>query len=127
MFGHPITWLEVVSGMLRRQALTDILHHFEDKKLLPDDWSIASTTELQWIVDVSNPDPFANVQAEMAKWGLPDDDLKREIHSAFANSSTISYLHLGRPESIIINSEENVARAFSVLNESVWIPKLVAI
>jgi|GEM_PF-6221819 len=77
--------------MLRRQALTDILHHFEDKKL------------------------------------LPDDDLKREIHSAFANSSTISYLHLGRPESIIINSEENVARVFSVLNESVWIPKLVAI
>lgn len=99
--------------MLRRQALTDILHHFEDKKLLLGDWSIASTTELQMLVDVSNPDPFANVQAEMAKWGLPDDDLKREIHSALANSSTISYLHLGRPETIIINSEENVDKFFA--------------
>lgn len=113
MFGRSITWLEVVSGMLRRQALTDILHHFEDKKLLPGDWSIASTTELQMLVDVSNPDPFANVQAEMAKWGLPNDDLKREIHSALANSSTISYLHLGRPETIIINSEENVDKFFA--------------
>jgi hypothetical protein len=108
MFGRSITWLEVVSGMLRRQALTDILHHFEAEKLLPGDWSIESTTELQMLVDVSSPDPFTNVQAQMAKWGLSDDDLKREIHSALANSSTISYLHLGRPETIIINSKENV-------------------
>lgn len=112
MFGRSITWLEVVSGMLRRQALTDILRHFEDKELLPGDWSNEATTELQMLVDVSRPDPFANVQVEMAKWGLSDDDLKREIHSALANSSTISYLHLGRPETILINSVESIDRFF---------------
>lgn len=112
MFGRSITWLEVVSGMLRRQALTDILHHLEEKALLPDGWSIEATSELQMLVDVSSPDPFANVQAEMAKWGVPNDDLEREIHSALANSSTISYLHLGRPETILINSMENLEKFF---------------
>lgn len=113
MFGRSITWLEVVSGMLRRQSLTDILRHLEEKALLPDKWSIEATAELQMLADVSSPDPFANVQAEMAKWGVPDDELKREIHSALANSSTISYLHLGRPETILINSVENLEKFFA--------------
>lgn len=110
MFGRSITWLEVVSGMLRRQALTDILHHFEGKGLLPEDWSIEATSELQMLVDVSSPDPFARVQVEMAKWGLSDDKLEREIYGALASSSTISYLHLGRPETILINSVENLEK-----------------
>ena len=113
MFGRSVTWLEVVSGMLRRQALTDILRHFENKGLLPEDWSIEATSKLQMLVDVSSPDPFANVQVEMAKWGLSDNDLEREIHSALASSSTISYLHLGRPETILINSVENVQKFFA--------------
>lgn len=117
MFGRSITWLEVVSGMLRRQALTDILRHFENKKLLPDGWSIESTTNLQMLVDVSRPDPFANVQAELAKWGLSDNNLDREIHSALASSSTISYLHLGRPETILINSVENLEKFFAEEDE----------
>ncbi len=106
--GRSITWLEVVSGMLRRQALTDILYHLEGKGLVPDNWSVKAITELQMLVDVSGPDPFANVQVEMAKWGFPKEKIEREIHSALAISSTISYLHLGRPETIVINSMENV-------------------
>ena len=96
--------------MLRRQALTDILSHLESKELLPKDWSVEATTELQMLVDVSIPDPFANVQAEMAKWGFPAKELEREVHSALASSSTISYLHLGRPETILINSVENLQK-----------------
>lgn len=117
MFGRSVTWLEVVSGMLRRQALTDILRHLEEKALLPHAWSIEATTELQMLVDVSSPDPFASVQAEMAKWGVPDDELGREIHNALANSSTISYLHLGRPETILINSVENLEKFFAEKEE----------
>ncbi|QSB44019.1 CHAT domain-containing protein [Tsuneonella flava] len=113
MYGRSITWLEVVSGMLRRQALTDILHHLESKDLVPQDWSVEATIELQMLADVSGPDPFANVQAEMAKWGLPMAEIEREIHSALASSSTISYLHLGRPETIIINSVKNLQNFFA--------------
>lgn len=115
--GRSITWLEVVSGMLRRQAMTDILRHFETKKLLPNDWSIESTTHLQMLADVSSPDPFANVQAEMAKWGMTVNDLERELHSALASSSTLSYLHLGRPETILINSVENLEKFFAEESE----------
>ena len=117
MFGRSITWLEVVSGMLRRQALTDILYHLEEKALLPGGWSIEATTDLHMLADVSSPDPFANVQAEMAKWDVPKDDLEREIHSALASSSTISYLHLGRPETILINSVENLEKFFAEEDE----------
>lgn len=87
MFGRSITWLEVVSGMLRRQALTDILNHLENKDLLPEGWSIESASDLQMLADVSSPDPFASVQLEIAKWGIPENDLEREIHCALASSS----------------------------------------
>lgn len=112
LFKRSITWLEVVSGMLRRQAVTDILRHFEERKLLPADWSMELTTELQMLVDASRPDPFANVQMKMESWGLPAKNLEREIHDALANSSIISYLHIGRPETILINSEESIATMF---------------
>ena len=113
MYRRSITWLEVVSGMLRRQALTDILRHLGEKELLPRDWSVEATSKLHMLVDGRSADPFAKVQSEMAKWGFPVNELEREVHNALANSSTISYLHVGRPETILINSVENLQQFFA--------------
>lgn len=102
MFGRSLTWLEVVSGMLRRQLVTDILRRLESEKLV--ERSVETHNRIQAIVETRLDDPFSDMRELLIGMGLEPSRLDNEIHIAISNSSTISYLHLGRPETIIINS-----------------------
>ena len=107
-FRRSLNWLEVVSGMLRRQVITDILRHLEAEGLIRKDDSQDMHYKMQRLVDSDLDDPFSRVRQALLRYGIPGDRLDRETHTAIAASSTISYLHLGRPETILINTPGNL-------------------
>jgi hypothetical protein len=110
MFGRSLTWLEVVSGMLRRQVTTDILRHLSGQGLIADEDVLNMSPEMHGLTDLNIGDPFSQIHQMLLDYGIPENRLDREIYTAVASSSTISYLHLGRPETIIINSEDNLKK-----------------
>lgn len=107
-FNRSLTWLEVVSGMLRRQVTTDILRHLEAAGLIGEDDSRDGHPQMHGLVDSDLDDPFSHLHRALLGYGIPEERLDREIHNAVAASSTISYLHLGRPETILINTPANL-------------------
>lgn len=107
MFKRSLTWLEVVSGMLRRQLVTDILRHLEALGLIAEEDSSDLNLMLCAMGDLRGGEAFAHIRQTLVDYGIPEDTLDRETHAAIAASSMISYLHLGRPETILINSKEN--------------------
>ena len=108
MFKRSMTWLEVVSGMLRRQAVTDILRHLLSTGLIRDaDWYDLHF-KIQMVADSGIENPFSQVRQALLDYGIPQDRLDRETQAAIAASSTISYVHLGRPETIVINTTKNL-------------------
>ena len=115
MYKRSLTWLELVSGMLRRQLTTDILHHLLRLRLIPEDEDsfLELSMRMHMIADVAFDDPMSSVRQGLLDYGIAEDELDRAIEAAVATSSTISYLHLGRPETILINTRENVEAALS--------------
>jgi len=105
---RSLTWLEVVSGMLRRQTTTDIVRHLENIDLIKEKDFRRLFDTMHWIVETEQNDPFSHIRQQLLTYGVPEHQLDLEIHAAIASSSTISYLHIGRPETILINSLENL-------------------
>ena len=107
MYGRSLTWLEVVAGMLRRQAATDILRYFEDKNISKID--LQNHTKLVQTADLGGAGGLYEFRKKLREIsGLGKFQFNSHITKALVGSSTINYLHLGRPERIIINTEENV-------------------
>lgn len=109
-FQRSLTWLEVVSGMLRRQLTTDIIRHLEAQRLIVEADARNMFQQMHWLADSDLDDPFLHIRRALLDYGISESELDREIHTAIATSSTISYLHLGRPETILINSAENLKK-----------------
>lgn len=107
---RSLTWLEVVSGMLRRQVTTDILRHLEGVGLIAEADTRNMFQQMHWLADSDLDNPFSHIRQALLEYGISESRLDREIHTAIAASSTISYLHLGRPETILINSVENLKK-----------------
>jgi hypothetical protein len=105
---RSLTWLEVVSGMLRRQLTTDILQHLEDEGLISQNHSEGVRRKVTNLADFGGDDPLSEVHQALLDYGIPPEILARELSHAIASSSTISYLHMGRPETILINTIQNV-------------------
>lgn len=113
LYKRSLTWLEVVSGMLRRQVTTDILRHLEALRIIPEDEDLTLTFKLQMLADTAPSDPMSEVYQMLLDQGIGASALDSAIESAIASSSTISYLHLGRPETILINTRDNVMQAMA--------------
>lgn len=113
MFKRSLTWLEVVSGMLRRQLTTDILLHLKNKKTITDEYFTKNIMRFHGIVDLNIDDPFFKIRQNIIDEGISEKIIDREIHAAIASSSTISYVHIGRPETILINSKDIVNEILS--------------
>lgn len=113
MYGRSLTWLEVVAGMLRRQAATDILNYFEKKNLA--DLEIGTHNALLRIADLGGPGGLFSFREKLQEIsGLGKFQMNSHVSKALVGSSTINYLHLGRPERIIINTDENVREFWAV-------------
>jgi hypothetical protein len=109
LFDQAITWTEVISGLLRMQLLTDFLLYLLDKKAIDEETYKQVHLEGNQAINDLAEDPFSVVMDALEKIGLPKGGLKLDLEMALANSSVISYLLVGRPETILIDDRERVA------------------
>jgi hypothetical protein len=108
-FRRSLTWLEVVLGMIRNQAATDIVLHLEKSGFIEERELEKFLADIFLILDSDLHDPFSHIHRKFIEAGICERELDIAIHEATAMSSAISYLHLGRPETILINTQETLA------------------
>ena len=97
---RPITWAELVSGMLRMLLLTDYLMHLLSSGLITEQTYVAVHEQGNIWINTPEPDSFERVDQLLLEQGLDRNRLRSERDIAIANSSFISYLQIGRPETV---------------------------
>jgi hypothetical protein len=116
LFGEALTWTEVVSGMLRMQLLTDFLRQLRDKKKIDAATYEAVHVRGNTAINGRDPDPFGVVMSRLEEAGLTRKNLELELELAVANSSVISYLQVGQPETILIDNADRIKKQLEELN-----------
>lgn len=114
---RALTWSEVIWGMLRMQLLTDFLRLLLRKREIDR----AAYEEIHlagnmWI-NSAHSDPFGMVMSRLEGLGLRKTELAKDLELAIANSSVISYLQIGRPETILIDRPERIERQLKSLDD----------
>lgn len=104
-FGRALSWAEVVAGMLRMQLLTDFMRRLEGKQLISHDAYERVHQLGNMAINGMSEAPFEEVIEILAAENLDEKMLKHELDIAVATSSAISYINIGRPETIIISAE----------------------
>jgi hypothetical protein len=106
---RALLWTEVVSGMLRMQLLTDFLRLLERKKII-DEASYIDVHEYgNFVINgVPSDRVFEAVIEELGRRGQDQSKLWRELENAISTSAVISYLNIGRPETIILDTAERL-------------------
>lgn len=116
--GRAMTWAEICSGMIRMQAATDLRHELLKKRLVTDAQMIELGEASNRAINLGDPDPFATIEAKVVELGLEENRAKRELQMAIAGSSAISYLQMGRPETILFDTPERLASEAAEMDES---------
>jgi hypothetical protein len=106
--GRSLSWIEVVSGMLRKQLLTEFLLHLHVGGFLDEPNWMRVSEIASLAVDGFAPDPYQDVFDALANRGLQRDLVWNEWAKAVAQSSAISYLNMGRPETIMLDREDRI-------------------
>jgi hypothetical protein len=109
MFDRALTWTEVVSGMIRMQLLTDFLRLLLHRKLIDESMYEDVHTRGNYAINGGHEDPFGEVISVLSELGVDERKTRHSLEHAVANSSAISYLHVGRPETIIIDRQDRMA------------------
>ena len=107
LFHRSLTWLEIMSGMIRMQLLTDFCRQLLTKGLLDENGYREVHIAGNLSINSFQEWPFDAAIEAASKEGVREDMAKRELLSAAANSTAIGYLQLGRPETIIVHSDEH--------------------
>lgn len=105
-FDQAITWTEVICGLIRMQLLTDFLRLLESKKAIDDDTYSRIHLAGNQAINGRAADPFGIVLEALEQLGLTRSSLKLDLETAVANSTALSYLLVGRPETIIIDDRD---------------------
>jgi hypothetical protein len=114
MLERSVTWMEMLSGLLRMQFLTDYLRLLKREKLINHEQYIEIHSKGNMMINARIEDPFVEIDKLLSNEGVKHASLERFRNIAVANSSSISYLQIGRPETIVIHPEkdnENLADA----------------
>jgi hypothetical protein len=118
MFDRAVTWTEVVSGMLRMQLLTDFLLLMRAKRLIDDAVYEQVHTFGNHAINGGARDPFDVIIGELERRGFTRSTLMADLEMAVATSSVISYLQVGRPETILIDMPDRIEEQFREMSES---------
>jgi len=106
MLGRSVTWSEIISGMNRMVLLTDFLRRLRRKKMIDEltyrEIHLAGNIAINSLEDW----PFEGVIQSLEAEGINEKTALRELQAATSDSAAISYLHLGRPETILIHPSE---------------------
>lgn len=116
MTGRPVTWTEIVSGMIRMQLLTDFLRQLEVKKIIDSETYKKVHVRGNIAINGTSDSPFDDVIDALVNEGMDRPAMMRELEIAVSNSSAISYLNVGRPETILIDTEERLARVIEEIS-----------
>lgn len=114
---RALTWLEIVSGMIRMQLLSDLNHALEGAKLINSDVYLDIGSRGNAAINGEHEDPFSAILQMYEESGVPRVDLDRVFELTIANSSIISYLHLGRPETILVDLRDRIEEQFKQMAE----------
>lgn len=109
LFDRAITWTEVVSGMLRMQLMTDFLRLLRAKNMIDHHTYMEVHKQGNFAINGNSEDPFQDVLSLLEERGLEARKLKNALDLAVSNSSVISCVSVGRPETIQIDTQERVA------------------
>lgn len=108
LFDRALTWTEVVSGMLRMQLMTDFLRLLAREKLISEESYIEIHQLGNQAINGMSDTPFEDVLDLLEKAGVTKEVVRTRLELAIANSSVLAYLNIGRPETILIDSEERI-------------------
>lgn len=106
LFGRSLSWMEIMGGMIRMQLLTDFCRRLEQKNVIDHETYEAVHTRGNTAINGFEAWPFEVVIADLMERGVDKQLAWREIAGAAANSTAISYLQLGRPETIMVHPED---------------------
>ncbi len=91
------------------QLLTDFLSHLEDKNHITGEIYKKVHLEGNMAINSDHPDPFKLViDLLVSSYSIEQNTVDKALELVIANSSAISYLHMGRPETILIDTEERL-------------------
>lgn len=105
MFNRSLSWMEIMGGMIRMQLLTDFCRRLERKGIIEEDGYKAIHVAGNLAINSGDKWPFETVISKASERGIDRRVLIRELRAATANSTAISYLQLGRPETIIVHPD----------------------
>lgn len=114
---QALTWSEVVSGMIRMQLLTDFLLQLLRKKQITEQEYREAHMVGNMAINSFQSLPFDAVFSKLEELGLHAKQLGHELDLAISQSSAISYLQIGRPETIIIDDRDRVQKQLLALSE----------
>nr|BAH90596.1 IMP dehydrogenase/GMP reductase [uncultured bacterium] len=106
MFNRSLNWLEIMGGMIRMQLLTDFCRRMERKGLIDHETYEAIHLAGNMAINGGDDWPYETVVTEFSKHGVDEKRAWHELRSAVANSTAISYLPMGCPETIIVHPDE---------------------
>lgn len=109
LFNRSLTWMEIMSGMIRMQLLTDFCRRLETKRMIDHETYVDVHLAGNMAINGGADWPFEVVISKLVELGVDEGLAKRELFAATANSTAISYLHLGRPETVIVHPNEEFA------------------
>lgn len=118
-FGRALTWTEIVSGMLRMQVLTDFLRLLQHKEIIDEATYVTVHQRGNFAINGGSSRPFEDVLDLLVQNGRRRELLKTCLDTAIANSSALAYLNLGRPETILLDTMERMARDDDDISERV--------
>lgn len=117
-FERSLTWTEVVSGMMRMQLLTDFLRNLRRQNKIDDGQYLEVHSAGNAAINGLSNDPFGAVLNDLERLGLERKVLQYDLEVAVANSSVISYLQIGRPETIIIDQRKRIEAQLAGMRHS---------
>ncbi|NKK59259.1 CHAT domain-containing protein [Rhizobium leguminosarum bv. viciae] len=109
-FDRALSWTEIVSGMLRMQLLTDFLRLLEREKVINEETYFEVHKRGNIAINGASSRPFEDVLELLEKKGSEPRALKTYLDTAIASSSALAYLNVGRPETILLDTIERIAR-----------------
>lgn len=106
VFNRSLSWLEIMGGMIRMQLLTDFCRRMESKGLIDHVTYKAIHVAGNMAINGRDDWPYETVITALSKHGVDEKRAWHELRSAVANSTAISYLQMGCPETIIVHPDE---------------------
>lgn len=106
MFNRSLTWMEIMGGMIRMQLLTDFCLRLKQKGMIDDEMYKAIHVSGNMAINGGDHWPFETVVADLVERGIDEKRAWHELRSAAANSTAISYIQMGRPETIIVHPNQ---------------------